>query len=299
MEMVLLDGRGCVKCLSASGGGVAAGACTRVGTTNRGIAVLATCSFAATNVVSTTNVSAVLVNSSTDGIVTKGTSALPVAMSRVVCRTHDITHTYGRTLILYSVPFNDCRIYGRSTLHGTYHVVGRANISTLGLRNNIRVLSAIRTLVGTNVPIYNRLKLAPRDIGGFNNCNVHTGRSTRTRGLVDSTGTLSGTNYFTVILRGIPTGLTTRISHRMGTMAVNVKTNGNYSKRILICTSTLNVARNFGPGFLHRFTRMNRRVRGKMGTCVSTIGDIRCPDTRRDCWSKCTGCPNTFWSITP
>ncbi len=271
------------KCLIRSTHGIAARQLVRVGRRNGGVTVLATCSCAVTHVISNTKISIILVKSSTSGIVTNGAAALPVALRRVVCRTASIGHNIRHTLIIYSVPFNACRIGPARNIGGTVHVVGRDKYSTLGLRNNIRVVSAIGTVLTTNVPIVKRLKLAPRDVGGFKACTIHTERRTRTSGLISSTRLLRSTKYFNVMLRGVPTTLNYHITSRLSVPLVNVNTNSRISNRILIVSSVLNVAGNFSPGFLHHCTSLRAIVASTVKHCIASIGGYSFPDTSRRC----------------
>lgn len=267
-----------------SGEGIAARHLVRVGRHKRGVSVLATCSCSVTRLVSRTNVSIVLMNSSTSGMVTNGMAALPVALSRVVCRNGSIVGTIGHTLIIISLPFNACRKGSGRTLTSTVHIVGRARTSYVGLRKNSRVQRSVRHVLYTNVPIVKRLKLAPRSVGGFKACAIHTHRRTRTGGLVTSTRLLRRVNYFTVMLRGVPTTLTTRITSRLAVPVVNVNTNKKMSKRILIVRSVLNVGRKFSPHFLHHCTGLTRSVAHTIRACVRSIGARSFPGRGRRCW---------------
>lgn len=275
---------GVTKCVSSSAEGIAARHLVRVGRENRGVSVLATCSCAVTRVISNTKVSIVLINSSTSGIVTNGIAALPVALSRVVCRNGSIIHTIGHTVIMMSVPFNSCRKGSGRNLTSTVHVVGRDRTSTLGLRNNRRVVRAMGHVLYTNVPVVNRLKLVPRSVGGCNACAIHTGSRTRTRGLVHSTRLLRRTNYFTLILRGVPTRLTGHITDRLAVPIVNVNTNNSMSNRMLIVRSVLNVGGNFHPHFLHHCTSLFAIVASTVDRCISSMGGYSFPGRGRRCW---------------
>lgn len=275
---------GVTKCVSNSAHGMAARHLIRVGRENRGVSVLASCSCAATRVMSNTNVSIVLMNSSTSGIVTKGIAALPVALSRVVCRKGSIIHKIGHTLIIISLPFNACRASRCRTIAGTVGMVGVARTSTLGLRKNIRVVSTMGGVVTTNVPVVKRLKLVPRSVGGCKACAMHTGSRRRTRGLLDSTRLLRRAKYFTLMLRGVPTSLTRHITERLAVPIVNVKTNNTMSKRILMMSSVLKVAGNFDPHFLHHCTSLRAIVAKTVRRCISSIGGKSFPGRSRRCW---------------
>lgn len=273
-----------VNCVSSSAHGIAARHLVRVGRENRGVSVLASCSCAVTRVISNTKMSIVLIKSSTSGMVTNGIAALPVALSRVVCRNGSIIHNIGHTVIVISVPFNSCRNGRLRKLTSTVHVVGRDRTSTLGLRKNRRVVNAIGHVLDTNVPVVKRLKLVPRSVGGCKACAIHTGSSTRTRGLMHSTRLLRRTKYFKLMLRGVPTTLTTHITDRLAVPIVNVNTNNSISNRILIIRSVLNVGGNFHPHFLHHCTSLRAIVASTVDHCISSIGGLSFPGRGRRCW---------------
>lgn len=253
----------------------------RTGRGNRGLSVLATCSCSATELVSRTNIGTVLINSSLKVIILKCRSALSIAVRSVVRRDTTITHNVGSALLVASVPFVSCRASICSTIIGTKHLVGRNHTRTIGLRNNGRIYPRVGTVMSTSVPIYTRLNLAPRSIGTFNKFGMRKGNRTTTRGLLSSTHTIRRTKTFTIILRYIPRTLTAGVARDVRVPAVKVNTNTKYSKRMLICRSVLTVCSGVGPGFIGRFTRINRRVHRTFHACGRRITTKAFPTTRR------------------
>ena len=230
----------------------------------RKIAVLTAYDFPTAKLVDEAGMDIVLVGDSV-GMVSLGyESTLPVTMSDMLHHTRAAKRAVKRSLLVTDMPFGSYRNVG-SAVKNAKALTREGGADAVKLDGGLDVLSEVRALVRTGIPVMGHLGMLPqsiRDLGGY---KVRGKTKEEADRILNEAIELERAGIFSLVLECVPVSLARRVTKQLKIPTIGIGAGPGTDGQVLVFHDVLGLESPVNPRFVRRYADLSGVIRKALG----------------------------------
>lgn len=183
-------------------------------------------------------------------------TTLPVTMADMLHHTKAVSRAVKRALVVSDMPFESYGSVG-SALHNARQLLKEAGASAVKLEGGRRILSQVKALVRSGIPVMGHLGMLPqsiREVGGY---KVQGRSKEEADRIFEEALELEGAGVFSIVLECVPNSLAKRITRSIKIPTIGIGAGPDTDGQILVLHDLLDLESPVRPRFVRRYAHLN------------------------------------------
>jgi len=128
------------------------------------------------------------------------------------------------------------------------------------LEGGVRVAKTVAFLVEMGIPVMGHIGLTPQSVHEFGGYKIQGRGEDASQRLMNDARALEEAGVFSVVLEGIPAGLTKRITESLSVPTIGIAAGPHCDGQVLVIYDLLGLDQEFQPRFVRRYANLSETV---------------------------------------
>jgi 3-methyl-2-oxobutanoate hydroxymethyltransferase len=184
-------------------------------------------------------------------------NTLPVTMGDMLHHTKAVVRAKPRAMVVADMPFMSYQVAAEQAVVNAGRFVKEAGADAVKLEGGLRVIDAVRSVLGAAIPLMGHVGLTPQSILRFGGYRVQgKGEEARAAVLKDAQA-LDDAGCFSIVLEGIPSALGKEITSAVRAATIGIGAGPDCDGQVLVCHDLLGVNDEIVPKFVRRYASLS------------------------------------------
>ena len=236
------------------------------------IAVLTCYDVLFAEILSESEVDAVLVGDSLGQVVLGHDSTLPVTLDDMIHHASAVRRGLRGPLLIVDMPFLSYQVSNEDALRSTGRVMKETGAEAVKLEGGDEAtLERIEAIVRAGIPVMGHLGLTPQSVHKLGGYSVRGRQATEAERLLREAGALEAAGCFSIVLEMLPTTLAGEISGGLRIPTIGIGAGPDCDGQVLVLPDMLGLNPSFTPKFLRRFADLGGAARRGVDDYVQAV----------------------------
>ena len=205
-------------------------------------------------------------------------STVPATMDEMLMLTRAVTRGARRPLIVADMPFGSYQVSDEDAVRNAIRFVKEAGADGVKLEGAGPMLSRVRAIVGSGIPVMGHLGLTPQSatmLGGYK----AQGRSAeKALALLADSRELQAAGCFSLVLEAVPAGVARRISEELAIPTIGIGAGADCDGQVLVWHDLLGLYQGRAARFVKRYAEMGTTIREALEAFAEDVREGRFPE---------------------
>ncbi|HLF68678.1 MAG TPA: 3-methyl-2-oxobutanoate hydroxymethyltransferase [Gaiellaceae bacterium] len=205
-------------------------------------------------------------------------STVPATMDEMLMLTRAVTRGARRPLIVADMPFGSYQVSDEDAVRNAIRFVKEAGADGVKLEGAGPMLSRVRAIVGSGIPVMGHLGLTPQSatmLGGYK----AQGRSAeKALALLADSRALEAAGCFSLVLEAVPAGVARRISEELAIPTIGIGAGADCDGQVLVWHDLLGLYQGRAARFVKRYAEMGTTIREALEAFAEDVREGRFPE---------------------
>jgi 3-methyl-2-oxobutanoate hydroxymethyltransferase len=205
-------------------------------------------------------------------------STVPATMDEMIVLTRAVTRGARRPLVVADMPFGSFQVSDEEALHNAIRFVKDAGADAVKLEGAGTMLSRVRAIVASGIPVMGHLGLTPQSatmLGGFKAQGRTSEKAVR---LYEDALALEAAGCFAIVLEAVPAPVAARISRALTVPTIGIGAGVDTDGQVLVWHDLLGLYEGHAPRFVKQYADLASEITKAVGTYVEEVRGRRFPE---------------------
>jgi 3-methyl-2-oxobutanoate hydroxymethyltransferase len=205
-------------------------------------------------------------------------STVPATMEEMLILTRAVTHGAKRPVVIADMPFGSFQVSDDEAVRNAIRFVKEAGADAVKLEGAGPMLSRVRAIVGSGIPVMGHLGLTPQSatmLGGFK----AQGRSAeKALALLSDARALEAAGCFSLVLEAVPAPVARRVTERLAIPTIGIGAGVDCDGQVLVWHDLLGLYEGRAARFVKRYADVGEVVRTALESYAEDVRERRFPE---------------------
>jgi len=205
-------------------------------------------------------------------------STVPATMDEMLMLTRAVTRGARRPVIVADMPFGSYQVSDEDAVRNAIRFVKEAGADGVKLEGAGPMLSRVRAIVGSGIPVMGHLGLTPQSatmLGGYK----AQGRSAeKALALLADSRALEAAGCFSLVLEAVPAGVARRISEELAIPTIGIGAGADCDGQVLVWHDLLGLYQGRVARFVKRYAEVGTTIREALEAFAEDVREGRFPE---------------------
>ena len=205
-------------------------------------------------------------------------STVPATMDEMLMLTRAVTRGARRPVIVADMPFGSYQVSDEDAVRNAIRFVKEAGADGVKLEGAGPMLSRVRAIVGSGIPVMGHLGLTPQSatmLGGYK----AQGRSAeKALVLLADSRALEAAGCFSLVLEAVPAGVARRISEELAIPTIGIGAGADCDGQVLVWHDLLGLYQGRVARFVKRYAEVGTTIREALEAFAEDVREGRFPE---------------------
>jgi len=205
-------------------------------------------------------------------------STVPASMEEMIVLTRAVNRGARRPLVVADMPFGSFQVSDEEALRNAIRFLKEAGADAVKLEGAGRMLSRVRALVDSGIPVMGHLGLTPQSatmLGGFKAQGRTAGKAVQ---LYRDALALEAAGCFSLVLEAVPAAVAARITEALAIPTIGIGAGVGTDGQVLVWHDLLGLYEGHAPRFVKQYADLATEIRRAVGTYVEEVRERRFPE---------------------
>jgi len=238
------------------------------------ITVLTAYDYAFASLVDASGVDIILVGDSLGNVIQGESSTLPVTMDQMIYHTKMVAKAASHAMVIGDMPFMSYQLNESQALHNAGRFLKEADATAVKLEGGVSVVSLIRRLTDTGIPVQAHIGLTPQSVHQLGGYKIQRDED---RLLADAKA-VEEAGAFSVVLEGIPSGIAEKITQRLKIPTIGIGAGVHCDGQVLVLHDMLGLSNRKVPKFVKQYDQLSERISSAIKNYCEEVRSEKFPD---------------------
>jgi 3-methyl-2-oxobutanoate hydroxymethyltransferase len=222
----------------------------------------------------------ILVGDSAAMVVLGHQSTVPATVDELIVLTRAVTRGAKRPLVIADLPFGSFQVSDDEAVRNGVRFMKEAGAEAVKLEGAGPMLSRVRALVGSGIPVMGHIGLTPQSatmLGGF---RAQGRTAEKALALYDDALALERAGCFALVLEAVPAAVATRITEALHIPTIGIGAGAGCDGQVLVYHDLLGLYQGRAPRFVKRYAELAPEIRGALETYAAEVRAGAFPEER-------------------
>jgi len=205
-------------------------------------------------------------------------STVPATMEEMLILTRAVTRGAKRPVVIADMPFGSFQVSDDEAVRNAIRFVKEAGADAVKLEGAGPMLSRVRAIVGSGIPVMGHLGLTPQSatmLGGFK----AQGRSAeKALALLSDARALEAAGCFSLVLEAVPGPVARRVTERLAIPTIGIGAGVDCDGQVLVWHDLLGLYEGRAARFVKRYADVGEVVRTALESYAEDVRERRFPE---------------------
>ena len=205
-------------------------------------------------------------------------STVPATMEEMLILTRAVTRGAKRPVVIADMPFGSFQVSDDEAVRNAIRFVKEAGADAVKLEGAGPMLSRVRAIVGSGIPVMGHLGLTPQSatmLGGFK----AQGRSAeKALALLSDARALEAAGCFSLVLEAVPAPVARRVTERLAIPTIGIGAGAGTDGQVLVWHDLLGLYDGRSPRFVKRYADLATTIRDAVAAYAEDVRERRFPE---------------------
>jgi len=205
-------------------------------------------------------------------------STVPATMEEMLILTRAVTRGAKRPVVIADMPFGSFQVSDDEAVRNAIRFVKEAGADAVKLEGAGPMLSRVRAIVGSGIPVMGHLGLTPQSatmLGGFK----AQGRSAeKALALLSDARALEAAGCFSLVLEAVPAPVARRVTERLAIPTIGIGAGVDCDGQVLVWHDLLGLYEGRAARFVKRYADVGEVVRTALESYAEDVRERRFPE---------------------
>ena len=185
---------------------------------------------------------------------------LPVTLDEIIYHSRAVARGCATPHLVGDLPFGAYQASPEDALRSSARLMKEGGVQSVKLEGGGRVVESVSRLTEAGIPVMGHLGLTPQSVHQLGGYKIQ-GRDEESAGrLLDDALSLQQAGVFSLVLEGIPSDLSLRISQTLTIPTIGIGAGPHCDGQVLVLYDLLGLDERFTPKFLKKYEDLSTRV---------------------------------------
>ena len=236
------------------------------------ITVLTAYDYSMARILDRAGVDALLVGDSASNVMAGHETTLPITLDQMIYHAQCVVRAVERAFVIVDLPFGTYQGNSQQALVSAIRVMKESGAHAVKIEGGQSVLSSIKIIHQTGIPIMGHLGLTPQSIYRFGTYKVRAQDPEEADQIREDALDLQKAGCCAIVIEKIPARLASEISSSLTIPTIGIGAGNGCDGQVLVTHDALGLNNDFHPRFVRRYINLEE----SMSTAVkSYVDDVR------------------------
>jgi 3-methyl-2-oxobutanoate hydroxymethyltransferase len=213
----------------------------------------------------------ILVGDSAAMVVLGHQSTVPATVDELIVLTRAVTRGARRPLVIADMPFGSFQVSDDVAVANAVRFLKEAGAEAVKLEGAGPMLSRVRALVGSGIPVMGHIGLTPQSatmLGGFRAQGRTAEKATR---LFEDALALERAGCFALVLEAVPAPVAARITEALGIPTIGIGAGAGCDGQVLVYHDLLGLYQGRAPRFVKRYAELAPEIQSALEAYAAEV----------------------------
>lgn len=242
------------------------------------ISMLTAYDFYSAKFVDQAGVDIILVGDSLGMVIQGREDTLAVSIDDMVYHTTMVKRGSKRALIVTDLPFMSYQISKEEALKNAGRIMKEAGAGAVKLEGGKNVVSQIKAIVDTGIPVMGHLGLTPQSVHQLGGYRVQAKGKEQALKLIEDALVLQDAGVFAIVLETIPLELAKLVSEKLDIPTIGIGAGLYCDGQVLVFHDLLGYDQDFKPKFVRNYSNLNQIITEDINKYINDINTNQFPN---------------------
>jgi 3-methyl-2-oxobutanoate hydroxymethyltransferase len=218
-----------------------------------------------------------LVGDSAAMVVHGQSSTLPITVDELMPLTAAVVRGSQRALVVADMPFGSYQESPAQAVRSATRFMKESGCQAVKLEGGHRVVSQIRAIVESGIPVMAHLGLTPQSVNALGGYRVQ-GRGDAAQILIDDAIEVEGAGAFAAVLEVVPHDLAERITKELSIPTIGIGAGAGTDGQVLVWQDLLGLSPGNSPKFVKPYADLRQVMRSAVHQWAGDVASGAYPD---------------------
>jgi 3-methyl-2-oxobutanoate hydroxymethyltransferase len=222
----------------------------------------------------------ILVGDSAAMVVLGHQSTVPATVDELIVLTRAVTRGAKRPLVIADMPFGSFQVSDEVAVANAVRFLKEAGAEAVKLEGAGPMLSRVRALVGSGIPVMGHIGLTPQSatmLGGFRAQGRTAEKATR---LYEDALALQHAGCFALVLEAVPAPVAARITEALEIPTIGIGAGAGCDGQVLVYHDLLGLYQGRAPRFVKRYADLAPEIQAALETYAAEVRSGAFPEEK-------------------
>ena len=222
----------------------------------------------------------VLVGDSAAMTVLGHSSTVPATMDEMIMLARAVTRGARRPLVVADMPFGSFQVSDESAVENAVRFVKEAGADAVKIEGAGPMLSRVRALVGSGIPVMGHIGLTPQSatmLGGF---KAQGRTAEKARRLVEDALALEAAGCFAIVLEAVPAPVAEHVTRLLEVPTIGIGAGAATDGQVLVWHDLLGLYEGHAPRFVKQYAELAGEIGRALEAYVAEVRSGAFPEER-------------------
>ncbi|MBO4249996.1 MAG: 3-methyl-2-oxobutanoate hydroxymethyltransferase [Paludibacteraceae bacterium] len=241
------------------------------------IAMLTSYDFTLASLVDEAGIDILLVGDSASNVVCGNQTTLPISVDEMIFLTKGVVRAAQHALVVCDMPFGSYQVSEEEAVRNAIKILKESGCDAVKLEGGEEILSSIRHMIQSGVPVMGHLGLTPQSVNQFGGYGLRAKEEAEAEKLLHDAQLLDEAGCFCIVLEKIPAALAERVTSAVSCPVIGIGAGNACDGQVLVLHDMLGLNQGFKPKFLRHFAKLAGEVKNAVGEYISAVKDQSFP----------------------
>jgi 3-methyl-2-oxobutanoate hydroxymethyltransferase len=207
-------------------------------------------------------------------------STVPATMEEMLMLTRAATRGASRPLVVADMPFGTFQVSDEEATRNAIRFVKEAGADAVKLEGAGPMLSRVRSIVGSGIPVMGHIGLTPQSatmLGGF---KAQGRTAEKARRLAEDALALEAAGCFAIVLEAVPAPVAEHVTGLLEVPTIGIGAGAATDGQVLVWHDLLGLYEGHAPRFVKQYTDLAGEIRRALEAYVAEVRSGAFPEER-------------------
>jgi len=187
-------------------------------------------------------------------------TTIPVTLEHSLYHTAAVVRGSSRAMVVGDMPFLTSQITPEQTLINAGRYLQEAGASAVKIEGGKAIAPTAARLIKAGIPVLGHIGILPQSVFTEGGYRIHGREKDEAAGLQSDAKALEDAGVFALVLEGLPTGLSAKITETLSIPTIGIGAGPNCDGQIQVIHDILGLFKKFQPRHSKRFANLGETV---------------------------------------
>jgi len=198
----------------------------------------------------------VLVGDSLGTVVQGHPTTLPVTMDEMIYHTKIVSRAVENALVVGDMPFMSYQASVSDAVRNAGKFIKEGAAAAVKVEGGSAVIDKIRAIIGSGIPVMGHVGLLPQSVHQMGGYKIQGREDSSAEKILSDSIMLEDAGVFTVVLEGIPAGLSSKITNTLSIPTIGIGAGVHCDGQVLVINDLIGLTPQPVPRFVRQYAQM-------------------------------------------